>query len=217
MSIFLENGLLALNTKTLIVKRINILVMIILKHFLLAASLLVCCTSLCQAHGVSVKSGEMPQFMDGQTVNLQVDLSTTTWDESRSLKRFFYVEYRDDYFEDEIGGAFDRFVENMNKAYVEGFKEGRCQLKVVDGKADYTVIVNITNFHDTREMWDRQTDAYGEAQIINNATGEVVCVLEIDCVDGDEIRDKAKGTIDCMKNVGESISNTMFYAKRKRK
>ena len=155
--------------------------------------------------------------MLGQTVNLQVDLSTTTWDESRSLKRFFYVEYEEDFFEDEIARAFDRFVDNMNKAIVDGYKEGRSPLKVVDGKADFTVVVTITNFHDTREMWDRQTDAYGEAQIIDNATGEVVCVLEIDCVDGDEIQDKAKGTIDCMKNVGESISNTMFYAKRKRK
>jgi len=187
------------------------------KQLLLAIILLLCCSCFCHARDVKVKSGSMPQFTDGQTVNLKLDLSTTTWDESRSLKRFFYVEYNEDYFEDEMAGAFDRFVENLNKALAEGFKEGMCPLKVVDGEADYTVSVNITNFHDTREMWDRQTDAYGEAEIIDNATGEVVCVLELNCVSGVEIQDKAKGTIDCMKNVGESISNTMFYSKRKRK
>ena len=182
---------------------------------MLAATFLACSSFLCHAGDINVKSGKMPLFSKEQTVNIKIDYSTATWDESRSLKRFFYVEYRDDYFEEELEGAYNRFIENMTKAFVAGFEEdGRSVLKVVEGDADYTVSVVLTNFHDKRRMWNRYTLAYGEAEIVDNATGEVVCTLEIDGVEGDEIQNKAEGTVNCMEKVGWSISFKMGKTKK---
>jgi hypothetical protein len=58
-------------------------------------------------------------------------------------------------------------------------------------------------------MWDRTTDVFGEAELIDNATGEVVCVIEINGVEGDEIQDREQGTISAMENTGWSISHRM--------
>jgi len=106
------------------------------------------------------------------------------------------------------------YKRNMTKAFVAGFEDGRSVLKVVEGNADYTVSVVLTNFHDKRRMWNRYTLAYGEAEIVDNATGEVVCTLEIDGVEGDEIQNKAEGTVNCMEKVGWSISFKMGKTKK---
>ena len=175
---------------------------------LLVAMLIACGTILCQANDIKIKSGKMPKFSAEQTINLKVDYSKATWDESGSLKRFYYKEYRDEFFESEMAEAYESFIQKMNEMFSDGFRRAE-SLLVVDGDADYSLSVAIKNFHESRHMWDRTTDVFGEAELIDNATGEVVCVIDINGVEGDEIQDREQGTISAMENTGWSISYRM--------
>lgn len=178
---------------------------------LLVAMLIACGTVLCQASDIKIKSGKMPKLTADQTINLKFDYSKTTWDESASLKRFYYREYRDDFFESEMAEAYDSFIQKMNDKFADGFKQAE-SLIVVDGDANYSLSVTIKDFHESRHMWDRTTEVFGEAELIDNATGEVVCVIEINGVEGDEIQDREQGTISAMENTGWSISHRMRRA-----
>ncbi len=175
---------------------------------LLVATLIACGTVLCQASDIKIKSGKMPKFSAEQTISLEVDYSKATWDESGSLKRFYYKEYRDEFFESEMAEAYETFIQKMNEMFADGFKQAG-SLLVVDGDADYSLFVTIKNFHESRHMWDRTTDVFGEAELIDNATGEVVCVIDINGIEGDEIQDREQGTISAMENTGWSISHRM--------
>lgn len=175
---------------------------------MLAAALLTCSSFICQASDIKIKSGKMPKFTADKTINLKVDYSKATWDESGSLKRFYYKEYRDEFIESEMAEAYETFIQKMNDMFTDGFKQAK-SLLVVEGDADYSLSVTIKDFHETRHMWDRTTEVFGEAELIDNATGEVVCVIEINGVEGDEIQDREQGTISAMENTGWSISRRM--------
>ncbi len=187
-----------------------------LKNFVLTALVMACSTILCQANpltNLSVIKGEIPVFKNGQTVKLVTNFSNTTWDEDTPMKSFWIEEYRENYLEDELDEAYEEFLTLLHDAFVTGFKEGRFPLQSVDEDADYTVSVTIRNFHDARDMWHRTTIAYGLVDIIDNATGKMVCRLKIDRLKGKESNDKTNGTIDCMKRVGKSVSLKMRKSK----
>ena len=169
---------------------------------------LTCGAVLCQAQPwvIKVAEGSMPKFKDGQTITITTNFDRTTWDEKKLMKKFWAEEYKDCYEDGELDTAYGEFLFTLHDAAVTAFRRGRSPLVVADEDSDYTLAITITNFHDSRDMWRRKAIGFGHANVIDNATGETVCILEFKNVKGGDGTDEATAAAKCMKEIGSMLS-----------
>jgi len=179
-------------------------------YTILASLFMVGSATLCHAQSwgtLSVIYGKIPKYAKGQKVAITTDFSKTTWDENKSMKRFWYVEYQENFFEEEMEEKYWEYLMSLRNAVIIGFRSGRTPLVFSEEGADYTLALTITNFHDTRHMWRRNIKATGHIDIIDNATSETVCRMTINEVEGESDLDEASAAANCMKEIGALLSD----------
>ena len=180
-----------------------------IRYIVLAGFLLASGFALCEAQSwgtLNVTYGKMPRMSKEKKVAIVTDFSTTTWDEHKSLKRFWAVEYQDLYEEGQIEQKYAEFLESLHNSLVWGYVTGYNALKVVEEEeADYKFVVTMVNFHDTRDVWRRFVKGYGDIDVVDCATGEIVCRLYINGVKGRDDMDEASAAVKCMKEIGNLL------------
>lgn len=95
----------------------------------------------------------------------------------------------------------------MAYAVIIGFRSGRTPLVFSEEEADYTLAITITNFHDSKHLWRRNIKGTGHIDIVDNATGETVCRMTINEVEGESDLDEASAAVNCMKEIGALLSD----------
>ena len=182
----------------------------VLFYTMLASLFLIGSTILSHAQSrgmLNVTYGKIPKYAKGQTAAITTEFTKTTWDENKSMKRFWYVEYQENYFEEEMEEKYGEYLTSLRNAVIIGFRSGRTPLVFSEEEADYTLAITITNFHDTRDLWRRCVMGFGRIDVIDNATGETVCQMDINGVKGGDDLDEATAAAKCMKEIGALLSD----------
>ena len=181
-----------------------------IRYIILVSLLLVGGFALCGAQSwdtLNVVYGKIPKYVKGQKAVITTDFSKTTWDENKSMKRFWYVEYQENFFEEEVEEKYTEYLMSLRNAVIIGFRSGMTPLVFSEEEADYTLAINITNFHDTRHLWRRNIKGTGHIDIIDNVTGETVCHMTINEVEGGFDQDESSAVAKCMKQIGALLSD----------
>jgi hypothetical protein len=181
-----------------------------IRYIILVSLLLTGGFALCGAQSwgtLNVVYGKIPKYVKGQKAVIMTDFSKTTWDEKRTMKRFWYVEYQDDFSEEEMEAKYCEYLASLRDALINGFRSGMTPLVFSEEDADYTLAITITNFHDSKHLWRRNIKGTGHIDIIDNVTGETVCHMTINEVEGGFDQDEASAVAKCMKQIGALLSD----------
>jgi len=147
-----------------------------MKRLLITAVLLLTAASLFAAKPLKVNKGSLDVLRQDATATWTIDLSQATFEKKQSFEAWSEGDYQT-----RVQGMNDTFFDSFNK-YSKG-------LKLVNaGEAPYELVFKVSNF-DRKQgpgMWGSMfIRVFGVIDIIDSASGETVCEIEVDGVKGD--------------------------------
>lgn len=147
-----------------------------MKRLLTTALLLFTAASLFAAKPLKVNKGSLDVLRQDATATWSIDLSKATFEQKQS----FEVWCEDDY---------QTRVQGMNDAFFTAFNKYSKGLQLVnEGSAPYNLVLKVSNF-DRKQgpgMWGSMfIRVFGVIEIVDNASGETVCEIEVNGVRGD--------------------------------
>jgi len=147
-----------------------------MKRLLITAVLLLTTASLFAAKPLKVNKGSLDVLRQDATATWSIDLSKATFEKSQS-------------FEAWCEGDYQTRVQSMNDTFFESFNKYSKGLKLVNaGEAPYQLVFTVSNFERKQGpgMWGSMfIRVFGVIDIIDSASGETVCQIEVDGVKGD--------------------------------
>ena len=147
-----------------------------MKRFLTTALLLLTTVSLFAAKPLKVNKGNLDVLRQDATATWTIDLSEATFEKKQAFEAWCENDY-----ETRVQGMNDAFFESFNK-YSKGLK------LVNDEDAPYKLVFKVSDFERKQGpgMWGSMfMRVFGTLEIIDCATGETVCELEVNGVKGD--------------------------------
>ncbi|MDT3366204.1 MAG: hypothetical protein LIQ26_02835 [Bacteroidota bacterium] len=147
-----------------------------MKRLLITAVLLLTTASLFAAKPLKVNKGSLDVLRQDATATWSIDLSKATFEKSQS-------------FEAWCEGDYQTRVQSMNDTFFESFNKYSKGLKLVNaGEAPYQLVFTVSNFERKQGpgMWGSMfVRVFGTIDIIDCASGETVCQIEVNGVKGD--------------------------------
>ena len=147
-----------------------------MKRLLITAVLLLTTASLFAAKPLKVNKGSLDVLRQDATATWSIDLSKATFEKSQS-------------FEAWCEGDYQTRVQSMNDTFFESFNKYSKGLKLVNaGEAPYQLVFTVSNFERKQGpgMWGSMfVRVFGTMDIIDCASGETVCQIEVNGVKGD--------------------------------
>ena len=145
---------------------------------------------------LKVSSGSLDFLKEGAVAKLEMDYSNTTWERKKSYEVFCEDAYNDR-------------VEQSAVAVMTGFNNASRQLKITDSQEDakYTITVHVADLE--RKMWDiaeLYIRVVGTITVVDNETGEEVCVIEIDKLKGNASYVPDARLFSCFQTLGMKLA-----------
>ena len=147
-----------------------------MKRFLTTAILLFTAASLFAAKPYKVSKGSVDVLRQDATATWTIDLSKATFEEKQSFEAWCEDEYQ-------------TRVQLMNDAFFNSFNNYSKGLKLVnEGSAPYKLVFAVSDFEQKQGpgMWGSMfIRVSGVIDIVDCASGETVCEVEVNDVRGD--------------------------------
>ncbi|MBR0254353.1 MAG: hypothetical protein IJQ69_00365 [Bacteroidales bacterium] len=147
-----------------------------MKKFLVTAVLLLTAASLFAAKPLKVSKGSLDVLSQDATATWTIDLSNATFEKKQA-------------FEPWCEGDYQTRVQSMNDTFFNSFNKYSKGLKLVNaGEAPYQLVFTVSNFERKQGpgMWGSMfVRVFGTIDIIDCASGETVCQIEVNGVKGD--------------------------------
>lgn len=147
-----------------------------MKKFLVSAVLLLTAASLFAAKPLKVSKGSLDVLSQDATATWTIDLSNATFEKKQA-------------FETWCEGDYQTRVQSMNDTFFNSFNKYSKGLKLVNaGEAPYQLVFTVSNFERKQGpgMWGSMfVRVFGTIDIIDCASGETVCQIEVNGVKGD--------------------------------
>ena len=147
-----------------------------MKRVLTTTILLLTAASLFAAKPLKVTKGSLDVLREDATATWTIDLSQATFEKKQA-------------FEPWCEGDYESRVQRMNDTFFESFNNYSKGLKLVnEGSAPYKLTFTVSNFERKQGpgMWGSMfMRVYGTIEIIEVASGETVCEIEVNGVKGD--------------------------------
>ena len=147
-----------------------------MKKVLITAILLFTAASLFAAKPLKVSKGSLDVLSENATATWSIDLSQATFEKKQS-------------FETWCEGDYQTRVEGMNEAFFGSFNNYSKGLKLVkSGNAPYQLTFKVSDFEQKQGpgMWGSMfIRVSGVIDIVDCASGETVCEIEVNGVKGD--------------------------------
>ena len=147
-----------------------------MKRLLLTAVLLLTAASLFAAKPLKVNKGSLDVLREDATATWSIDLSQATFEKKQA-------------FEAWCEGEYQTRVQLINDAFFASFNKYSKGLKLVnEGEAPYKLTFKVSDF-DRKQgpgMWGSMfIRVFGVIEIVDCASGETVCEIEVNGVKGD--------------------------------
>ena len=146
-----------------------------MKKFLVTAVLLLTAASLFAAKPLKVSKGSLDVLSQDATATWTIDLSKATFEKKQS-------------FEAWSEGDYQTRVQSMNDTFFNSFNKYSKGLKLVNaGEAPYQLVFTVSDFERKQGpgMWGSMfVRVFGTIDIIDCASGETVCQIEVNGVKG---------------------------------
>ncbi len=166
------------------------------KLFFAVCMLLVAVTAMAGSK-VKVVDGDKSVLKEKATAALTIDYSNARWEVKEDFKTWCGSDYEDR-------------VNKTTAIFVSSFNDNSSNLKIGNDNAKYDMVFTVTNMerHDSfTGMWG-QCKVYvtGTIKIIDKASGNAVCTLQVDKCSGGADFVVTDGMVKCFKSLAKEVA-----------